>query len=141
MPVADDNFRIEVWDKDETARLELISRTPDLHVSMSAWHTAIRRRPGALLIHWNGSHVIDRMLAPGDASPAAPRDVTFDDLREWHLLKAFCSTCRHRSPLDARKLVRRFGKQAALAVAEGKLFCTKCKSRSAVRLEIYKAMR
>ncbi|BCH12926.1 hypothetical protein MesoLj131c_71840 (plasmid) [Mesorhizobium sp. 131-3-5] len=46
---AEDNFRIEVWDREEKTHLETICRTPDAVVSQAAWHAAIRRRPGMLL--------------------------------------------------------------------------------------------
>jgi hypothetical protein len=32
---AEDNFKIEVWDREETALVETISRSPDFIVSMA----------------------------------------------------------------------------------------------------------
>jgi hypothetical protein len=51
---AEDNFRIEAWDREETALAETVDRSPDSIVSQTAWQAAIRRRPGTLLIHYNG---------------------------------------------------------------------------------------
>jgi len=63
---AEDNFRIEVWDREEKTHLETICRTPDAVVSQAAWHAAIRRRPGMLLIHYNSRHVMEKIVTPGE---------------------------------------------------------------------------
>ncbi|WP_246684205.1 hypothetical protein [Mesorhizobium sp. B2-6-5] len=34
---AEDNFRIEVWDREEKTHLETISTSPDATVSQAAW--------------------------------------------------------------------------------------------------------
>ncbi|ESZ67708.1 hypothetical protein X727_23935 [Mesorhizobium sp. L103C119B0] len=96
---AEDNFRIEVWDRDEQALSETISRSPDLTVSQAAWQAAIRRRPGMLLIHYNSRHVMEKILTPGEVnispqaiiagSVHAGLDVALGDLREWHVLRAW----------------------------------------------------
>ncbi|WP_292341326.1 hypothetical protein [Mesorhizobium sp.] len=92
----EDNFRIEVWDREETALVETICRSPDCSVSQAAWQSAIRRRPGMLLIHFNGRHVMEKIITPGepkippqtiaDRSVHAALDVSLGDLREWHRL-------------------------------------------------------
>ncbi|MER8854399.1 hypothetical protein NKI12_17630 [Mesorhizobium australicum] len=57
---AEDNFRIEVWNREEQALSETISRSPDSTVSQAAWQAAIRRRAGMLLIHCNSRHVMEK---------------------------------------------------------------------------------
>lgn len=104
---AEDNFRIEVWDRDDQALSETISRSPDSTVSQAAWQAAIRRRPGMLLIHYNSRHVMEKILTPGevkiplqaiiDGSVHAALDVALGDLREWHVLRAWCRTCSHHA--------------------------------------------
>ncbi|MER8873376.1 hypothetical protein NKI04_26310 [Mesorhizobium sp. M0814] len=65
MAKTEDNFRIEVWDREEKALVETICRSPDSFVSQAAWQ-AIRRRPGMLLIHYNSRHVMEKIIAPGE---------------------------------------------------------------------------
>lgn len=57
---AEGNFRIEVWDREEKNLVETICRSPDSSVSQAAWHMAIRRRPGMVLIHYNSRHVMKK---------------------------------------------------------------------------------
>lgn len=89
---AEDNFRIEVWDREEKVCVETICRSPDSSVSQAAWQAAIRRRPGMLLIHYNSRHVMEKIITPGevtippqtivDGSVHAGLDVSLGDLRE-----------------------------------------------------------
>ncbi|WP_258121945.1 hypothetical protein [Mesorhizobium onobrychidis] len=93
----EDNFRILVWDREEQALSESISRSPDSTVSQAAWQAAIRRRPGMMLIHYNSRHVMEKILTPGEVkippqtiiegSVHAGLDVALGDLREWHVLR------------------------------------------------------
>ncbi len=147
----EDNFRIEVWDREETTLLETISRSPDFFVSMAGWQAALRRRPASLLIHYNGRHVIEKLLTPGDArldigsivsgSNQAGLDVSLGDLREWHVLRASCRTCKHYAQIQSDGLIKRYGHGALLGSVEKSLFCTSCKKGGPVQLEVHKLPR
>ncbi|TPL87129.1 hypothetical protein [Mesorhizobium sp. B2-3-12] len=148
---AEDNFRIEVWDREEKTHLETISRSPDAMVSQAAWQAAIRRRPGMLLIHYNSRHVMEKIVTPGevkippqtiiDGSIHAGLDVSLGDLREWHTLRAWCKNCSHHAPVKAAALIRRYGKDALFSTVERALVCTSCNRGGPVRLEIHKLPR
>ncbi|MER9920902.1 MULTISPECIES: hypothetical protein [unclassified Mesorhizobium] len=148
---AEDNFRIEVWDREETQLVETICRSPDFFISQTAWHVAIRRRPGMLLIHYNARHVMKKMLTPGDVridpqtivdgSVHAGLDVALGDLREWHTLRAWCKNCSHYAEVKPAGLIRRYGKGALFSSVERALFCTSCDRGGPVRLEIHKLPR
>lgn len=142
----EDNFRIEVWDRDEKGRIETVSRSPDFFISKAAWHSAIRRRPGMLLVHHNGLHVMEKLLTPGeptvapetivDGSLHAGLDVALGDLRSWHHLRAWCKHCSHHAEVKPEALIRRYGKAALFSSVERALFCTSCDRGGPVRLEI-----
>ncbi|RUX00517.1 MAG: hypothetical protein EOS71_00685 [Mesorhizobium sp.] len=144
---AEDNFRIEVWDREETTLAETINRSPDAMVSQAAWHAAIRRRPGMLLIHYNSRHVMEKMVTPGevklppqtiiDGSIHAGLDVSLGDLREWHTLRAWCKNCSHHAPVKAAGLIRRYGRDALFSTVERALLCTSCDRGGPVRLEVH----
>ena len=148
---AEDNFRIEVWDRDEKGLVETICRSPDSSVSQAAWQAAIRRRPGMLLIHYNSRHVMEKILTPGeqavepqtivDGSVHAGLDVSLGDLREWHTLRAWCTKCSHHAEVKPAGLIRRYGKGALFSSVERVLFCTSCDRGGPVRLEIHKLPR
>ncbi|WP_136620849.1 MULTISPECIES: hypothetical protein [Mesorhizobium] len=148
---AEDNFRIEVWDRDEQAISETISRSPDSTVSQAAWQAAIRRRPGMLLIHYNSRHVMEKILTPGevkippqaiiDGSVHAGLDVALGDLREWHVLRAWCRSCSHHATVKPAGLIERYVKGALFSSVERALFCTSCDRGGPVRLEIHKLPR
>ncbi|WP_245525431.1 MULTISPECIES: hypothetical protein [unclassified Mesorhizobium] len=111
---AEDNFRIEVWDREEKNLVETICRSPDSTVSQAAWQAAIRRRPGMVLIHYNSRHVMEKIVTPGeptippqtivDGSVHAGLDVALGDLREWHTLRAWCKNCSHHAEVKAAEL-------------------------------------
>ncbi|MER9248585.1 hypothetical protein [Mesorhizobium sp. M0590] len=144
---AEDNFRIEVWDRDEKRLVETIGRSPDSVVSQAAWQAAIRRRPGMLLIHYNGRHVMERIITPGetkvesqtivDGSVHAGLDASLGDLREWHTLRAWCKNCSHHAEVKPASLIRRYGKDALFSTVERALFCTSCDRGGPVSLEIH----
>ncbi|BCG83874.1 MULTISPECIES: hypothetical protein [Mesorhizobium] len=144
---AEDNFRIEVWDREEKTHLETISRSPDAVVSQAAWQAAIRRRPGMLLIHYNSRHVMEKILTPGevkippqtiiDGSIHAGLDVALGDLRSWHTLRAWCTKCSHHAMVKPEGLIRRYGRDALFSTVERALFCTSCKKGGPVRMEIH----
>ncbi|RWP51276.1 MAG: hypothetical protein EOR05_03815 [Mesorhizobium sp.] len=148
---AEDNFRIEVWDREEQALAETISRSPDSTVSQAAWQAAIRRRPGMLLIHYNSRHVMEKILTPCevkippqtiiDGSVHAGLDVALGDLREWHVLRAWCRSCSHHATVKPAGLIERYGKDALFSSVERALFCTSCDRGGPVRLEIHKLPR
>ncbi|TPL79779.1 hypothetical protein FJ941_19740 [Mesorhizobium sp. B2-3-13] len=148
---AEDNFRIEVWDREEKTHLETISTSPDATVSQAAWQAAIRRRPGMLLIHYNSRHVMEKILTPGevkippqaivDGSIHAGLDVSLGDLRKWHKLRAWCKTCSHHAEVKAAALIGRYGKAALFSTVEPALLCTNCDRGGPVRLEIHKLPR
>ncbi|TPI57687.1 hypothetical protein FJ417_21540 [Mesorhizobium sp. B3-1-7] len=143
---AEDNFRIEVWDRDEVALIETISRSPDFVVSQAGWQAAIRRRPGMLLIHRNADHAMEKLLTPGeptvpleaivDGSIHAGLDVALGDLRSWHTLRAWCKNCSHHASVKPEALIKRYGKAALFSSVERALFCTSCNRGGPVRLEI-----
>ncbi|RWD29872.1 MAG: hypothetical protein EOS34_27410 [Mesorhizobium sp.] len=148
---AEDNFRIEVWDREERALIETICRSPDSFVSQAAWQSAIRRRPGMLLIHLNGRHLMEKIVTPGEqiippqtiveGSVHAGLDVSLSDLREWHKLRAWCRNCSHHAEVKAASLIKRHGKDALFSTVERALFCTSCDRGGPVRLEIHKLPR
>lgn len=115
---------------------ETISCSPDSTVSQAAWQAAIRRRPGMLLIHYNSRHVMEKILTPGevkiplqaiiDGSVHAALDVALGDLREWHVLRAWCRSCSHHATVKPAGLIERYGKGALLSSVERALFCTSC---------------
>ncbi|UCI28226.1 hypothetical protein [Mesorhizobium sp. B2-8-5] len=143
---AEDNFRIEVWDRDEVAPIETISRSPDFVVSQAGWQAAIRRRPGMLLIHRNANYAMEKLLTPGeptvpletivDGSIHAGLDVALGDLRSWHTLRAWCKNCSHHASVKPEALIKRYGKAALFSSVERALFCTSCNRGGPVRLEI-----
>lgn len=144
----EDNYRIEVWDsEEEKTLLETISRSSDFSVSMAAWHAAMRRRPGMLLIHYNSRHVMEKVLTPGevklppqtiiDGSVHAGLDVALGDLRSWHTLRAQCMNCSHHAEVKPERLIRRYGKNALFSTVERALFCTSCSKGGPVRMEIH----
>ncbi|TPL00724.1 hypothetical protein FJ938_22020 [Mesorhizobium sp. B2-4-14] len=147
----EDNFRIEVWDREEKERAETICRSPDFFISQAAWHSAIRRRPGMLLIHRNANHTMEKLLTPGeptvppetivDGSIHAGLDVALGDLRSWHTLRAWCKNCSHHAPVKPEALIRRYGKGALFSSVERALFCTNCDRGGPVRLEILSMQR
>ncbi|MER8517247.1 hypothetical protein NKH47_30610 [Mesorhizobium sp. M1060] len=148
---AEHNFWVEVWDREEQVLSETISRSPDSTVSQAAWQAAIRRRPGMLLIHYNSRHVMEKILTPGevkiplqaiiDGSVHAALDVALGDLREWHVLRAWCRSCSHHATVKPAGLIERYGKGALLSSVERALFCTSCDRGGPVRLEIHKLLR
>ncbi|WP_287363332.1 hypothetical protein [Mesorhizobium sp.] len=125
----EDNFRIEVWDREEKTLIETICRSPDSFVSQAAWQTAIRRRPGMLLIHYNSRHVMEKIITPGEptvppqtiveGSIHAGLDVSLSDLREWHRLRASCRNCSHHAEVKAPALIRRYGRDALFSRSKG----------------------
>lgn len=143
---AEDNFKVEVWERDESALVETISRSPDFIVSQAGWQAAIRRRPGMLLIHRNAGHQMEKLLTPGepvippetivDGSIHAGLDVALGDLRSWHTLRAWCKNCSHHAQVKPEALIRRYGKGALFSSVERALFCTSCDRGGPVRLEI-----
>lgn len=62
----EDNFRIEAWDLEEKTLVETICLSPDFSASQAAWQAAIRRRPSMLLVHYNGRHITEKILTPGE---------------------------------------------------------------------------
>ena len=150
MATAEDNFRVEVWSEDEKTLLETVSRSPDFHVSLAAWHAAIPRRPGMLLVHCNANRIMEKTVAPGepiavpqtivDGSVHAGLDATLRDLRHWHTLRAWCTACTHHSPMDPAMLKRRFGADVLFSTIESKLTCSKCR-KGPVRLEVHSMSR
>ena len=136
MPTAEDNFRIEVWDAAERELVETISRSPDHFVSIAAWHAAVRRRPGMLLIHRNASFTMDRMVAPG-AAEGKPRtrvgrtvldgvEATLGDRRSRHALRAWCHGCGHHGDLGVEALSDSLGTKATLTAIERRVRCRRC---------------
>ncbi|TPL80656.1 hypothetical protein [Mesorhizobium sp. B2-3-12] len=148
---AEDNFRIEVWDREEKTHLETISRSPDAMVSQAAWQAAIRRRPGMLLIHYNSRHVMEKILTPGgvkfppqmiiEGGIHVGLDVALGDLREWHELRARCKSCSHQAQVKPSGLIRRYGSGALLRSVERALFCTGCDRGGPVQIEIHRLPR
>lgn len=147
----EDNFRIEVCDREEKQLVETISRSPDSSVSQAAWQAAIRRRPGMLLIHHNSRHVMEKILTQGEVaiepqtivegSVHAGLDVALGDLRGWHTLRAWCKNCSHHAEVKPTSLIRRYGKGALFSTMERALLCTSCDRGGPVRLEIHKLPR
>lgn len=148
---AEDNFRIEVWDREEKALVETFCRSPDSFISQAAWQAAIRRRPGMVLIHYNSRHVMEKIITPGEptvrpqtiveGSIHAGLDVSLGDLREWHTLRAWCRNCSHHAEVKSAALIRRYGKGALFSTVERALLCTSCDRGGPVRLEIHKLPR
>jgi hypothetical protein len=62
--------------------------------------------------------------------------VSFGDLREWHAIFARCCLCDHRTQLDERVFLRRFGKSGLLVHAQTKLLCRKCRNDVGNRIEV-----
>ena len=103
-----------------------------------------------LLVHFNGRHVMEKLLAPGEpvANPSTlingseyeGLDAALRDLRHWHSLRACCTNCRHHATMDVEKLTRRYGKDVFFSTIEQKLKCTKCR-KGPVRLEVHSVAR
>lgn len=145
-------YRIEVWDEEETEILEEISVATDNTVSQAAWHAALRVRPGFLLIHKNGTHVMDKLVTPGDRPPDGRlersyakglkgMDILLSDLRHWHQVTAFCAVCVRNAVIETDALKGRFGESASFGQIERKLVCRQCGRRDTVRLSVTKAPR
>lgn len=140
-------YTVEVWDEDETERLETISTATDFKVSVAAWSAAIRVRPGFLLLHRNGDRLMEKLVTPGDRPPEgrlertfvkglAGVDVTIAELREWHRTVAICEACNRNAALDTADLRRRFGAGAYFGEIEKRLVCRQCGGRDTVRLTV-----
>ncbi len=144
MAVREDNYRIEVWDRDGKTLVETISRSPDFIVSMASWHAAVRRRPGMVLVHFNGERMIERMIAPSEPVEGAVTSTGIDaalrDLRSWHELRAHCLGCSHSSLLGRNRLAAKYGDAVMLGTIERMLTCKRCR-RGPVRLEVQNARR
>lgn len=145
-------YRIEVWDEVETEILEEISVATDNTVSQAAWHAAVRVRPGFLLIHKNGTHVMEKLVTPGDRPPDGRLersyvkglkgvDVLLSELRHWHQVTAFCAVCVRNAVFETDALMRRFGESASFGEIERKLVCRQCGRRDTVRLSVTNAPR
>ena len=144
------NFRVEVWTEDGQTLRETVARSSDFAVSLAAWHAAIRKRPGVLLIHKNGDHTMDSILTPGksksepttiiDGKPVEGFEPILGDLRDWHRLSAFCVNCLNRKLLDIAVLKTRFGSGVTFSTLEARLRCRKC-DKPQVRIEITKGGR
>jgi hypothetical protein len=63
------------------------------------------------------------------------------DLREWHMLRAWCRNCSHHAEVKAPALIRGYGRDALFSTVERALFCTSCERGGPVRLEIHKLPR
>lgn len=145
-------YRIEVWDEEESEIFEEISVATDSTVSHAAWNAALRVRPGFLLIHKNGDHVMEKLVTPGDRPPDGRLersyvkglkgvDVLLSDLRHWHQITALCSTCVRNATFGTDALKRRFGEAASFGAIERKLVCRQCGRRDTVRLSVTNAPR
>ena len=136
MATTEDNYRVEVWSDDGGTLIETISRSSDFNVSLVAWHEAIRRRPGCLLVHANADRVMDRIVAPGERQPKADDfSPALGDLRHWHRMRLFCSACWKSADLDKDQMIQRFGRDAIIADIEKRFTCG-CQKRL-VRIEIW----
>lgn len=146
MPTAEDNFQVQVWDADERELVETIARSSDHLVSVAAWHAAVRRRPGMLLIHKNASFTMDRMVAPGQPE-GEPRtkiggkvldgvEATLGDLRNWHSLRAWCHGCGHHGDLAVARLKARLGTAMTLSAIERRLRCRQC-GKGPVQVQVF----
>ncbi|MEO3387888.1 hypothetical protein [Mesorhizobium sp. CAU 1741] len=141
----DHPFKIEQWRADESEKVEDLASAATLSIILGAWHVAVRTTPDALLILRNSGHVMERMVTPGKA-PApvtttvgkteAPFSAQLDDLRSFHVLRAFCPACMHSKYIEPQPFIDRFGRKAELAAIEKKMRCSKCDG-DAVRLEIH----
>ncbi|WP_246673023.1 MULTISPECIES: hypothetical protein [unclassified Mesorhizobium] len=70
-----------------------------------------------LLIHYNSRHVIEKIITPGEVKISAQTivngsvhaglDVSLGDLREWHMLRAWCKNCSHHAEIEPAGLIRR----------------------------------
>ncbi|MCO5163524.1 MAG: hypothetical protein M9939_20530 [Mesorhizobium sp.] len=146
MLTAEDNFRVEVWDADERELIETIARSSDHLVSVAAWHAAVRRRPGMLLIHRNASFTMDRMVAPGEPEGEPCTKVgrkvldgveaMLGDLRSWHSLRAWCHGCGHHGDLGVDALRDKLGTKATLSTVERRLRCRRC-GKGPVQVQIF----
>jgi hypothetical protein len=105
-----------------------------------------------LLIHYNSRHVMEKILTPGevkippqtivDGSVHAGLDVALGDLREWHVLRAWCRSCSHHAPVKLAVLIKRKDALFSSRVSvERVLFCMSCDRGGPVRLEIHKLPR
>lgn len=147
-PTTEHLYRVEVWSDSPEAggeQLEVIARCTDVEVSMSAWKTALRRRPGKTLIHLNGSHrmACQRAEDPPPLSQTADgagsaetndRDKRVLELPGWIGLVGCCTICDHRQSIDRRALVRRLGDRVTIAQLGAKLKCRECGNRSGNRV-------
>lgn len=145
-------FRIEVWDADETEILEEVSIATEHLVSQAAWGAAVRVRPGFLLVHKNGDHVMQKLVTPGDPPPDGRLersyvkglkgvDILLSELRHWHQVTAYCPICVRNGVLETEGLVSRFGATASFGDIERKLICRQCGRRDTVRLSVTNAPR
>lgn len=146
------SFSIEVWDETETDLLEEICVATDNAVSQAAWRAALRVRPGFMLIHRNGDHVMDKLVTPGERPPDGRLersyikglkgvDVLLSELRHWHQVTAYCSVCVRNAAFDTAMLKSRFGESASFGEIERKLVCRQCGRRDTVRLTVINSPR
>lgn len=53
-----------------------------------------------------------------DGSIHARLDVALRDLREWHILRAWCKNCSHHVDVKSEALIKRYGKDALFSTIE-----------------------
>lgn len=134
----EDNYRIEVDHRD--GRTEVILKSSDWAVMQCGWHAAVRRRPGLTLRQYNGDHLTGDMVAPGvvlaDDKVDGHADLRLSDLREWHLMRAFCDHCGNGGDISIDSMRRTFGTDAFIGAVERRLACKRCEARRSARIEI-----
>lgn len=66
--VPEDNYRIEVWDRQGGQLIETVCRSSSNHIIAAAWKEALNHYPGRFLIQYNDRHPTARATLP-EANP------------------------------------------------------------------------
>lgn len=127
---AEDNFQIEVWDREDGQLLGIALKTAMSGTMHEAWRDAIEAYPGRYLVWTNGLYVIQAAVAPtGEPDQFGwieAGDIKLIDLPQWYGLAARCKcgNLAHVDRYDPR--VMKWKLWPLSTIAAEKLSCTEC---------------
>lgn len=144
----EDNYQIEVWDREGGEFLGFALKTSMSGVVHDAFREAVERYPGKHLVQTNGPYAIKAVTAPtGEPDQfgwISGNDVALEGLPEWYGLVAKCS-CGNMARIDRHDPKVSRWKGYPLSAIAAKLSCSECKKArrdgSSIELGLYKLPR
>ncbi|WP_411035740.1 hypothetical protein [Shinella sp. BYT-45] len=148
---AEDNYTIEVWNREGGELIGICLRTSLWIIQCQAWPEAIKAYPGRYLIRKNAHFVISAAKVPtdddvgsGPGRDTSYKSIALEDLPQWYGIEARCSCGRSRK-LDRYAPPVAKWKSFSLALIEEKLTCTLCeeagRANPKIELELVKLPR